>query len=143
MALVLYFGGEIKRENLKRVTRGPVVRREWGHALSANQIPDACMSILVGFMVGVRMMFGVVVGPVLCASIPFITKLVLRSLAMEPPEAHIHHLAPAWDNSFIGNPCGGRVIHLDRAFRFGPTHVNEGLAKRNCFSSHDKERRKF
>jgi len=52
-------------------------------------------------------------------------KLVLRCVATEPPLLHIHHLAPVWNNCFIGNPCGGRVICLIRAFWLGPTHVNE------------------
>ncbi len=44
-------------------------------------------------MVGVRVMFGVVVRPVFGASIPVITKLILRCAATEPPEMHIHHFA--------------------------------------------------
>ncbi len=75
--------------------------------LSANRVPDACMSDLVGFMVGVRVVFGVVVSPVLGARIPVITKLVLGFVAPEPPEAHIHHLGPAGDNCVVGNTCGG------------------------------------
>ncbi len=55
-------------------------------------VPDACMSTSMGFIVGVRMMFGVVVSPVFGAGIPVITELVLRCTAMEPPEAHILHL---------------------------------------------------
>jgi hypothetical protein len=61
------------------------------------------MSVLVGFMVGVWVIFGVVVRPVFGASIPVITKLVLRSAAREPPEVHIHHLGPAWNDCFISN----------------------------------------
>ena len=64
------------------------------------------MSDSVGFMVGVRVVFGVVVSPVLGARIPVITKLVLGFVAPEPPEAHIHHLGPAGDNRFVGNTCG-------------------------------------
>jgi len=83
------------------------------------------MSTLVGFMVRVQVMFGVVISPVFGASVPIITKLVLRCATMEPLELHIQHLAPACNNCFIGNTCGGRVICLDRAFWLGPTHVNE------------------
>ncbi len=77
------------------------------------------------------MTFGGVVGPVFGACIPVITKLVLRCTATEPPEPHIHHFAPARNNSFIGNPrcCG--FISLDRTFRLGPTHVDVGLAVGN------------
>jgi hypothetical protein len=49
------------------------------------------MSILVGFMVGVWVVFGVVVSPVFRTCVPVVTKLVLGSAATEPPEAHIHH----------------------------------------------------
>jgi hypothetical protein len=65
------------------------------------------MSTLVGFMVGVWVVFGVVVSPVFRACIPVVTELVLRSVAMEPPEAHIHHFGLAGNNCFIGNTCGG------------------------------------
>ncbi len=57
-------------------------------------------------MVGVRGVFGVLVSPVFRASIPVIRELVLGSAAMEPPEAHIHHVCPAGNNCFIGNICG-------------------------------------
>jgi hypothetical protein len=117
--------GKIKKENLKWETRGPVVGQDWEKALRAHQVPDACISTLVGFMVCVWVMFGVVVSPGFGTSIPVITKLVLRCATMELLKLHIHHLAPACNNCFIGNPCGGRVICLDRAFWLGPTHVNE------------------
>jgi hypothetical protein len=66
----------------------------------ACRVPDACMSTSVGFMVGVQVVFGVVVSLVFRPSIPVITKLVLGSTAMEPPEAHIHHFGPAGNNCF-------------------------------------------
>ncbi len=75
-----------------------------------------------------------VVGPVLEARISVITKLILGCAATEPPKSHIHHLGPAGDNSFVGNFCGSRVIHLDRTFRLGPTRGNEGLVVENHFS---------
>ncbi len=75
--------------------------------ISANRVPDACMSDSVGFMVGVWVVPGVVVSPVLGARIPVITKLILGSAAPEPPEAHIHHLGLAGDNCVVGNTCGG------------------------------------
>ncbi len=65
------------------------------------------MSTSVGIMVGFRVVFGVVVSPVLRASIPVITKLVLGSMATEPPEAHIHHFGSAGNNCFISNTCDG------------------------------------
>jgi hypothetical protein len=80
-----------------------------------------------GFVVCVRVVFGVVVGPVFGSGIPAITKLILGCTAMEPPKLHIHHFGPAGDNSFVGNSRCCRVIHLDRIFWLGPTHGNEGL----------------
>jgi hypothetical protein len=65
------------------------------------------MSTLVGFMVGVRVVFGVVVSPVFRAGIPVVTELVLGGTGMEPPEAHINHFGPAGCNSFVGNTWGG------------------------------------
>jgi hypothetical protein len=72
----------------------------------AYWVPDACMSILVGVIVGVQVVIGVVVSPVFRTSVPIISKSVLRSAATEPPEAHIHHFGPAGNNLFIGNTCG-------------------------------------
>jgi hypothetical protein len=60
-----------------------------------HPIPYTCMSVSVGFMVGVWVVFCVVVRPALGSCIPVVLKLVLRCPATEPPEAHIHHLAPA------------------------------------------------
>jgi hypothetical protein len=58
-------------------------------------------------MVGVQVVFGVVVSPVLRARVPVITKLVLGSAAMEPSEVHIHHFGLVGNNCLIGNTCGG------------------------------------
>jgi hypothetical protein len=91
--------------------------------LSAHQGPVTCMRASMCFVVGVRVMFGMVVGPVLGACIPVITKSILGCTAMEPPKLHIHHLCPAGDNSFIDNSCGCRVIHLDRTFWLGQPMV--------------------
>ena len=65
------------------------------------------MSTLVGFIVGVWVVFGVVVIPVFRAGVPVVTELVLGGAATEPPEAHIHHFGPAGHNCFVGNTCGG------------------------------------
>jgi hypothetical protein len=48
--------------------------------------PDACMSISAGFIMGVRVVFGVVVSPVFRARAPVVTELVLGSTATEPPK---------------------------------------------------------
>jgi hypothetical protein len=74
-------GKKVKRENLKRETRGPVARCDWQKGLCAYQVPYACMSTLVGFMVGVQVVFGVVVSPVFTAGIPVVTELVLGGTA--------------------------------------------------------------
>ena len=94
----------------------------------------------MGFVVGIRVVFGVVVGPVLGACIPVILKLILGSTAMEPSKLHVHHLGPAWHNSLVGNSSCCRVIHLDRTFRLGPTHGDEGLVVGNHFTCHDEKR---
>ncbi len=57
----------------------------------------------VGFVVGVRVVLGMVVVPVFGSSVPVVAELVLRATASEPPEAHIHHLDPAGDNCVVGN----------------------------------------
>ncbi len=98
---------KVSRENLKRKTRGPVARHDWWKGLCAYRVPDACMSTSVGFMVGVRVVFGMVVSPVHRASVPVVTELVLGGMATKPPETHIHHFCPAGHNRFIGNTCGG------------------------------------
>jgi hypothetical protein len=43
----------------------------------ANRFPDTSMSWPVGFMVGVSVIFGVVIGPGFGTSIPVVSKLVL------------------------------------------------------------------
>jgi hypothetical protein len=94
----------------------------------------------MGLVVGVRVVFGVVVGPVLGTCIPFITKLILGCMATEPPKSHIHHLGPAGDNSFVGNSRCCRVIHLDRTFWLGPTHGDKVLGMGNHFSCCGEQR---
>jgi hypothetical protein len=104
----------------------------------AHPIPYACMSAPVRFMVGVWVVFCVVASPVFGSSISIISKLVLRGSATKPPKAHIHHLAPAWDNSIVNNPCCCGVVCLNEAFGLGPSHVDEGLAVGNHLSGSDK-----
>ncbi len=113
-------------------------RSELGMGLSTHQGPVTYMQALMSFKVGIGVVFGVVVGPVLGARIPVIANLILGCTAMEPPKLHIHHLGPAGDNNFVGNPRCCRVIHLDRNFWLGPTHGNEGLAVGNHFSCSDE-----
>ncbi len=94
-------------------------------------------------MVGAWVVFCVVASPVLGSSIPVEAKLVLRDKAMEPPEAHIHTFAPARNNSIVSNSSSFGVICLDRAFRLGPPHVNEGLAVGYHFLCCDEKCSKF
>jgi hypothetical protein len=108
--------------------------------LSAHQGPVTCMQALMGFVVGVRVVFGVVVCPVLGTYIPTISKLILGCAVTEPPKLHIHHLGPAGHNSLVGNSSCCRVICLDRTFRLGPTHGNEGLVVGNHFTCRDEKR---
>jgi hypothetical protein len=98
---------KVKMENLKRETRGPVARHDWRKDLCAYQVPDACMSTLVGFILGIQVVFGVLVSPVFRTRIPVVTELVLGGAATEPPEAHIHHFGPEGHNRFVGNSRGG------------------------------------
>lgn len=110
---------------------------------SVRRIPYACMCPAVGFMVGVRVMFGIVVGPVFRAGIPIVSKLVLRCTAAEPPKSHVHHFAPSRNNGVVSNPCSSRVVSLDRRFGLGPAHVDEGLAMWDHFTSCDEQSGKF
>jgi hypothetical protein len=98
---------KVKRENLKRETHGPVARHDWQKGLCAYWVPDACMRTSVGFTVGVRVVFGVVVSPVFRAGVPVVTELVLGGAAMQPPEAHTHHFGPAGHNRVVSNSRGG------------------------------------
>jgi hypothetical protein len=98
------------------------------------------MQASMGFVLGVRVVFGVVLGPVLGTFISVITKLILGCTAMEPPKLHIHHFGPARDNSLVDNSCCCKVICLDRTFGLVPTLCNEGLAAENHFSCHDEQR---
>ena len=93
-----------------------------------HPIPYTSMSVLVGFMVGVWVVFCVVVHPVLGSCIPVVSKLVLSCPATEPPEVHIHHFAPARDNSIVNNPSSSGVVCLDRAFGLGLSHVPAKLS---------------
>jgi hypothetical protein len=93
----------------------------------------------MGFVLGVRAVFGVAVGPVLGACIPVILILILGCSAMEPPKLHIHHLGPAGHNSLVGNSSCCRVTCLDRTFWLGLIHGNEGLAVGNHFTRSDEK----
>ncbi len=115
------------RQKEKRRTREGKPGGQW----SSDEGRDACMSLSVGFMVGIWVVFCVVVGPVLGARVPIVPELVLRCAATEPPEAHIHHFAPARHNGIINNSGCFGVVRLDWAFGLGPAHVDEGLAVGN------------
>ena len=93
----------LKKGNLQWKTRGLMGRREREMGLSTHRGPITCMLALMGFVVGVSVVFGVVVSPVLGACIPVISKLILGCAATEPPKLHIHHLGPAGHNSLFGN----------------------------------------
>ncbi len=127
-----------KRETLQGNTCELMGRSQLGKGLSTHQEPVTCIQTSMGFVVGVRVVFCMVVGPVLGDPIPVITKLILGCSEMEPPILHVDHLGPAGDNSFIGNSRGCRVIHLYRTFWLGTTHGNEGLAVGNHFSCSDE-----
>jgi hypothetical protein len=114
-------------------------RSERAIGLITYRGPVTCMQVSMGFVVGVRVVFGVVVGSVLGACIPVIKKLILGCATTEPPKLHIHHLGPAGHNSLVGNSSYCRVIHLDRTFRLGSTHGNEGLAVGNHFTCSDEK----
>ncbi len=101
------------------------------------------MSAGMSLMVGVWVVFCVVVSPVLGASIPVVSKLVLRGPAAEPPKTHIHHLAPTRNNSVVNNPCSCGVVGLDGALGLGQSHINEGLGVWNHFACSDEEGSKF
>ncbi len=75
--------------------------------LLAWWFPDFSMHDSVSFVVGVRVVLGMVVSPVLGSGVLVVAELVLRATALEPPEAHIHHLDPVGDNCLVGNPCTG------------------------------------
>ncbi len=98
---------KVNRENLKRETHGQVARHDWQKDLCAYRVPDACMSTLVGFMVGIWVVFCVVVSPFFRTGIPVVTELILGGAAMEPPESHIYQFGPAGHNCFVGNSRGG------------------------------------
>jgi hypothetical protein len=129
-----------KRENLRGKTCGLMERSEQGIGLSTHQGPVTCMRASMGFVVGVQVVFGVVISPVLGTCIPVIMKLILGCPTMEPPKLHIHHLGPEGDNSLDGNSCCCRVTPLDRTFWLGPTHGNEGLVVGNHFLCRDEQR---
>ncbi len=129
----------LKKGKPARETCGLKGRREQGMGVFTHRGPVTCMQALMGFMVGVRGVFGVVVSPVLGACIPVISKLVLGCAETEPPKSHIHHLGLAGHNSLVGNSCSCRVIHLDRTFRLGPIHGDEGSTVGNHFTCHDEK----
>ena len=70
--------GKVKRnrENLKGKPMG-LWLGDVAVDSGANRFPDTSMSWPVGFMVGVWVMFGVVIGPVFGTSISVVSKLVL------------------------------------------------------------------
>jgi hypothetical protein len=109
--------------------------------LCAECVPDDCMRDLVCFMVGVRVVFGVVVCPIFRH--PSNSKIVLGIHSNIATRGTYPSSWPGGDNCFVGNTCGSQVIRLDGAFRLGPPHVNECLPVRDHLSCCDKESRKF
>ena len=92
-------------------------------------VPDTGICKSMHFMVRVWVVLSVVAGSIFQADTPVVGELlVLGSMAREPPEAHIHHLAPARNNGIVGNPGRCGVISLNREFWLRPPHDNEGLA---------------
>jgi hypothetical protein len=91
------------------------------------------MSILVGFMVGVWVVFGVLVIPVFRASITVVTT--------EPPKAHIHHFFLAGNNCFIGNTCG--ELSVWTGLLVGASHRDEDSPVGIHFSCRYKKGCKF
>jgi hypothetical protein len=83
MGIIIGRKEKVKRENLKRETRELVARQDWWKGLCAYRVPDACMSTLVGFIVGVWVVFGVVVSPIFSARIPVVMELVLGGVEMD------------------------------------------------------------
>jgi hypothetical protein len=69
-----------KRENLQGKTHGLMGRSEQGMGLNNHQGPVTCMQALMGFVAGVRVVFGVVLGPVLGTFIPVIAKLIFLGM---------------------------------------------------------------
>ena len=110
---------------------------------SIRWIPYACMSGAMGFMVGIRVVFSVVISPVFGAGIPIVTKLILGFTTTEPPKPHVHHFASSRHNGIVGNSCSCRVISLDGRFGLGPAHVSKGLAMWDHFTSSDEESSKL
>jgi hypothetical protein len=131
----------MKRKNWEKTLDGKP-EDQWfgdvGTQSCVDLVPDVHMGAAMGFMVGVRMVFSIVISPVFGARIPIVTKLVLGFLAMEPPKLHIHHFAPTRNNSIVGNTSGSGVISLDRIFGLGPSRVYKGLAVRNHLTCHDE-----
>jgi hypothetical protein len=101
-----------KLKNVAKNKANSLARR---NVSSSNPIPYPCMSASVYLMVGGWIVFSVVVGPILGASIPIVPKLVLRGPAAQPPIAHIHHLAPMRDSSVVHDPSSSGVVSLDGA----------------------------
>ena len=71
------------------------------------------------------------------------SELVLGFPAPKPPYAHIHHLAPSGHDCLFGHPSCRGVVRLDRDFRLGPTHVDQGLTMRYHLSCCYEESSQF
>jgi hypothetical protein len=63
VGIIIHRKEKVKREILKRETHEQVAMRDWWKGLCAYRVPDACISTLVGFVSGVRVVFGVIVSP--------------------------------------------------------------------------------
>ena len=106
---------------------------------SVGWIPYASMGSAMSFMVGIRVVFSVVIGPVFRAGVPIVSKLILGFTAAKPPKSHVHHFASLGNNSVVGNSCSSGVVSLDRRFGLGPAHVDQGLAMWDHFTSCDEQ----
>ena len=71
------------------------------------------MGSSVGYVVGRRMMFRVVIRQIGGPFIPIEAELVLRCPAAEPMKAHPDHLESALNDCVLNESCSSRVVSLD------------------------------
>ena len=74
---------------------------------------SSSMSGAMGLVVGCRMMFGAVVGPVFGAFIPVIAKLALRFTAAKPVKTVVHGFGLFLDDGVVDDTDRSGVVSLD------------------------------
>ena len=86
---------------------------------------------------------GAIVGRIVGAFAPVITKLILKGTALELVETHVYGFGGFGDNDVGGDANSGGVVGMESIFWLRPSHFDGGLANQDNDFGCDKKRSEF